>query len=188
MRADAAGMMRGERCGHTLTPTALVNEAVARLMESEHAPFNDRAHLLAATSQAMRWILIEHGRARNRLKRGGRRARLSWEEMVRGLGARQDSDLLIDIVEAIGSMERENPRWAQIAQLRLFGERTYTQIAEILGVSLSTVEKTWKNEARPRLLAIVNGEAPPVAHPNGAPGTEDAAPTPPMTQCPPTAA
>lgn len=159
MRRIGGGMMKDERAGHTLTPTALANAAVERLLESGQVRFHDKAHLRAAAALAMRRELIEHARARGRVKRGGTRAKLSWEDVSHLIASRDDTDFLFSLEEAIERIARDDPRHGQILQMRVFGEMQFADIAKVLSVSLSTVEKDWKYVRRRagELLGVAHG-------------------------------
>ena len=157
LRARGAGMMRDERTGHTLSPTALVNEAVARLIGTEQRVFNDRAHLLAAAALAMRRVLVEHARARGRVKRGGRRGRVEWDRVAEAVASQSDPDLLLDLDAGVEALGAEHERYGRLVVLRLFGAMTNEEIAGVLGVSLGTVEKDWRY-AKARLRSVLSGE------------------------------
>jgi RNA polymerase sigma factor (TIGR02999 family) len=144
MRRIGGGLMKDERAGHTLTPTALANAAVERLLETGQVHFHDKAHLRAAAALAMRRELIEHARARGRVKRGGARSRISWDDVAHLIASRDDTDFLFALEDAIERITRDDPRHGQILQMRVFGEMQFADIAKVLSVSLSTVEKDWK--------------------------------------------
>lgn len=147
LKARSIGLMHQERGGHTLTPTALLSECVARLLEHDQRIFNNRAHLLAAGALAMRRILVEHARAKGRQRRGGGRDRLNWEAVTVAILDQSDPDAILDLDDALERLRSEpgehSARYARIAELRLFG-MTAEEIAAALDVSLSTVEKDWK--------------------------------------------
>jgi RNA polymerase sigma factor (TIGR02999 family) len=128
--------------GQTLQPTALVHEAYLRLVGSGDPGWNGRGHFFGAAAQAMRDILVEHVRTRRRLKRGGDRQRFDLSHIdVAGAGRSVD---LLDLDEALRRLEREDARKGQIVNLRYFAGLSPEEIAEILGVSLSTVEREWR--------------------------------------------
>lgn len=148
MKKRGVGMMKDERREHTLSPTALVHEAVERLLDSDQRLFNNRSHMLAAAALAMRRILVEHARARGRLKRGGGLGRSDWDVVVQSIGDQSDPDALLDLDDAIEHLRKESTndaeRVARLAELRLFGSMRADEIAHVLGVSVSTVEKDWR--------------------------------------------
>lgn len=144
--ADA--LFRRQPAGHTLEPTALVSEAWLRMAGSARA-YNDRAHFLAVAARAMRQVLVNHGRDRAALKRGGGRARqrltviqpVAHEGDPAARGAEVD---LLALDEALDRLRRLDPRQAQIAELRFFSGLSTREVAEVLGVSTRTVELDWK--------------------------------------------
>jgi len=144
MRRIGGGMMKSERAGHTLSPTALVNAAIGDMLEHGQHKFNDRAHILASAALAMRRHLIDHARARGRAKRGGGRGKVTWDDVSASISTTQDPDILLSLDEAIERITRDDPRHGKLLQLRLFSEMTQEEIAHVLGVSLSSVEKDWR--------------------------------------------
>lgn len=154
MRAIGGGLMRKERTGHTLSPTDLVGAAVERLLRAGQGAFNNRAHLLAAAAVAMRRILVEHARAGGRTKRGGGRARVSWDDVVHAVSTDEDPALVLSLDEAITKLNAEHERYGPIVDMRVFAGLKNPEIAEVLGVSLGTVEKDWRY-IRPKLLVML---------------------------------
>jgi RNA polymerase sigma factor (TIGR02999 family) len=153
----AQGLMAGERLGHTLQPTALVNEAMARLLGRsvlEHVP--DRAYLFAAASQTMRQVLVDHARRRKATKRGGNQQRIPLDDVVEAY-ERERLDLCA-MDEALEVLATRSQRQSQVVVLRFFGGLTMPEIAENLGVSLGTVEKDWR-VARAWLRGQLGGKA-----------------------------
>lgn len=141
LREIAEGLLRGERPDHTLQPTALVHEAYLRLVRSETLPPKDRAHLLALCARVMRRILVDHARAREASKRGGRRQRITWNESQHGAPA-EELDLLA-LNDAMNRLAAVNDRSRQVVELRFFGGLTSEEIAESLGISVRTVGNDW---------------------------------------------
>lgn len=132
--------MRGLRPGHTLQPTALVNEVYLRLIGNQDQ-LEDRGHFFGAAAKAMERVLVDHARARNALKRGAGFARVTLSEVH---GQALDSDLdVLDVHEAVDVMEREGPELASLVRYRYFIGLTLEEIAEIDGVSLATVKRRW---------------------------------------------
>jgi len=154
MRAVGGGMMKHEDRDHLLSPTALVGAAIERMLENDQSRFNDRSHLLAAAAIAMRRVLVEHARSENCVKRGGGRGRTSWDDVVHAVSTREDPLLVIAIDEAIDAISREDDRYGRIVEMRLFGALNNPEIAHVLGVSLSTIEKDWKY-VRSKLLTML---------------------------------
>lgn len=142
LRSMAAAHFRRQAPGHTLQPTALVNEAFLKLC-GQNAGVRTRAHFLAVASRAMRQILVDHARRGNRQKRGGGAKLASLEE----LPPVHSPSALIDVLELDDLLERlaqDDARCAAIVELRFFGGLSIAQAAAVLGVSESTVEGDWR--------------------------------------------
>jgi RNA polymerase sigma factor (TIGR02999 family) len=158
LRRLAGGLMRHERPGHTLQPSALVHEALLRLLGGDAlAELPDRRHLFAAASRAMRQVLVDHARRRRTSKREGGRARVPLDEALAGL-AEQHFDVLA-LHEALDRLAGEHPRPAQVVDLRFFGGLTVPEVAELLAVSNTTVEADWRF-ARAWLRGQLGGPGP----------------------------
>ncbi len=143
LRRLGGGLLRRERPGHTLQPTALVNEAVLRLLgPGALAGAQGRGQLLAAAARAMRQVLVDHARRRAADKRGGGRERLPLDDVLDHF-AEQRLDLLA-VHEALDRLAGLHERQAQVVELRFFGGYTVEEIAEQLGVSASTVESDFR--------------------------------------------
>ncbi len=141
LRRIAARSLRRERPGQTLQPTALVHEAYLRLLKDEDLSFQNRAHFLAIAARSMRQILVEHARARDAQKRGGRRHQVTLDE---GMAAEGPRDVeLVALDEALDRLKLVDPGQAQIVELRFFGGLTNEEAAEALGVSPATVKRGW---------------------------------------------
>ncbi len=142
LRRLAAEYLRSERSDHTLQPTALLHEAfLCVLKQSDHA-WRDEAHVIAFAARAMRRILISYGRARARQKRGGPSAvRLPLDEVLDSYAERDLNLAAVD--EALEELEIEDPRQAQIVELRFFGGLTADEIASTLKISRATVKRDW---------------------------------------------
>jgi RNA polymerase sigma factor (TIGR02999 family) len=136
-------MMRRERPDHTLSPTAVVHEAVIRLLGD--GVFNkaaDRTFLFASAARAMREVLIEHARRRAADRHGGGRRRVPLDAAVDYFeGQRLD---LVAVHEALDRLAERDDRQAQVMTLRYFGGMTVAEVAEALGVSIVTVERDWR--------------------------------------------
>ena len=138
LRKLAATRMATENPGHTLDATALVHEAYLRLTGNQ--TFESRSHFLRAAAEAMRHILVDHARARNAAKRGsGRRVDLDSEL----LAAPVPDEAIEALDESLSHLALENPKLAELVQLRFFGGLTLPQAAEILGVSPRTADTWW---------------------------------------------
>ena len=144
LRRIAHNQLRGERADHTLNTTALVHEVYLELGErGDQAPWQDRAHFLAAASLAMRHVLVDYARARNAKKRGG-----EWVQVDLEPDALQLTEEYAEAVEeldgALESLAELSPRKAKLLEQRYFGGLKLEECAEVLGVSLATV----KNDLR----------------------------------------
>ncbi|HKQ80177.1 MAG TPA: sigma-70 family RNA polymerase sigma factor [Blastocatellia bacterium] len=145
LRRLARGHLRRERPGHTLQPTALVNEAYLRLVDQSKVNWQNRAHFFGAAARLMRQILINHAEARRAAKRGGEAERVSLHDADH-FAAGHEIDL-IALNEALRHLERIDPQQGQIVELRYFSGLTIEEIAEVVGVSTATVKREW-NAAR----------------------------------------
>lgn len=142
LRRLAAHYMRAERPGHTLQPTALVNELFLKIFESEQpVRWENRAHFFAIAARQLRRILVNHARDRNAEKRGGGRLRLSLTE-VNGLAQAREQDLL-ELDEVLGRLEQLDERAARVIELRFFGGLTENEAAAALDISLATLKRDW---------------------------------------------
>ncbi len=158
LRALAAGLMVGERRGHTLQPTALANEAYLRLLgetAGEYGGWKSRSHFFAVAARAMRRILVEYARARGRKKRGGDWVRITLTPSLPG--APQPSLDILALDEALQKLQAVDPRKVQVVELLYFGGLTAQEAAEVLGVAGRTVERDWQF-ARLWLLREMLGE------------------------------
>ena len=132
----AARHMRGERPGHTLQATALVHEAFARLVETEVGA-RSRAQFFALASRAMRNVLVDHARARGRVKRGSDGVRVTLDEAL--VVSAEPDPRLLDLDAALTALAAQDERKARAVEMRYFGDLTHEEIAAVLEVSVSTV-------------------------------------------------
>ncbi|MBK8180944.1 MAG: sigma-70 family RNA polymerase sigma factor [Planctomycetes bacterium] len=158
LRRVAGGLMKETPPGHTLQPTALVHEAWIRLIGQAERTFVNRQHFLCVASKAMRSVLVDHVRAKRAMKRGGEHVRVDLDEAVAYLEA-GETDLL-DLEQALTELEQDDPELARVVELHFFGGLSQSEVSEVLGVSLSTVERSWRI-ARARLHRRMAGEAGP---------------------------
>jgi RNA polymerase sigma factor (TIGR02999 family) len=142
LRAVARRDLAGERPGHTLQPTALVNEAWMRLFTGSEAGFENRAHFFSAASTAIRRVLADHARKRRAEKRGGDRGRVPIDEVDVGGPVRSEDVLALD--EALERLASFAPLQARIVEMRFFGGLTTGEQARALDLSESTVERNWR--------------------------------------------
>jgi len=137
LRNLAGHYMRQERHGHTLQPTALVHEAYFRLIGDHQPQFQNRSHFLGVAAHAMRQILIDHARSRNAAKRGGGQAPFSLEECMDAPLDR--SPALIQVDDALRTLELQDPLKAQLVEMRFFGGMTAEDSAEVLNIPVPKV-------------------------------------------------
>jgi RNA polymerase sigma factor (TIGR02999 family) len=143
LRQVASNLMRRERADHTLSPTAVVHEAVIRLLgESVFDKAEDRNFLFASAARAMREVLIDHARRRGARRRGGGRRRVPLDSVV-DYFEEQRVDV-IAVHEALDRLAELNQRQSQVMTLRYFGGLTVPETATALGVSVVTIERDWR--------------------------------------------
>ena len=140
LRRLARRYMRGERPGHSLQTTALVNEAYMRLVDYKRMQWQNRAHFFAVSAQLMRRILVEHARRHN-LKRGGDVPHVSLDEAA-AVGSERAADL-VALDDAMNALARLDPRKVQVVEMRFFGGLSVEETAEVLKVSPITVMRDW---------------------------------------------
>ncbi len=146
--------MKGERPGHLLQTTALVNEAYMRLVDYKRMQWQNRAHFFAVSAQLMRRILVEHARSHN-LKRGGGVQQISLDETV-VVGGNRDADL-VALDDAMNALARLDARKVQVVEMRFFGGLSVEETAEVLKVSPVTVMRDWST-AKAWLYRELRGE------------------------------
>lgn len=134
--------MRGERPGHLLQTTALVNEAYLRLVDITRVQWQSRTHFFAVAAQMMRRVLVDAARERGAHKRGGDLRLVPLDE-ARTLAQERSLDL-VALDEALESLSRIDPRKARVIELRYFGGLSVDEAAEVIGVSGDTVMRDWK--------------------------------------------
>jgi RNA polymerase sigma-70 factor (ECF subfamily) len=134
--------MVGERPGHSLQATVLVNEAYLRLVEGKDVNWHDRAHFLAVAARVMRRILVDHARARHAQKRGGPATRVTFDEaLVVTNQPREDFVALDDALKALAAFDERKSR---VIELRFFGGLSVEETALVLKVSPATVMGDWR--------------------------------------------
>lgn len=143
LRRLAGQKLAHEQQAQTLQATALVHEAYLRLVSGDQSrAWDGRRHFFAAAAEAMRRILIDRARRKQTRKAGGGRRRLDLDD-VEPAFAEGDDDRLLALDEALGQLEEEDPRKAELVKMRFFAGLTTEQAAAALGVSVSTAEKDW---------------------------------------------
>jgi RNA polymerase sigma-70 factor (ECF subfamily) len=143
LRLLARAQLRRERPGHTLGATALVHETYLRLANQQGLASDNRTHFYATVSATMRRVLVDHARRRKRLKRGSGITSVSLDAAEEVMLSEQEADELIALDEALERLDRLNTRSRQVVQHRFFGGLTLDETADVLGVSIKTVQRDW---------------------------------------------
>ena len=141
LRRRAADYLRHERPDHTLQATALVHEAYLKLIDQSRVDWQSRAHFCGVAAKLMRRVLMEHARAHNAEKRGGKLEKLYLDE-TRELAQERGPDL-IALDDALQSFSATYPREGEVVELKFFGGLEATEIAQVLDVSEKTVLRDW---------------------------------------------
>jgi len=147
--------MLGERPGHTLQTTALINEAYLRLVNASQVTWENRAHFLAVSANLMRRVLVDFARSRGYQKRGGDVVKVDFDEdRIPSSGRGADVIAVDDALEALAAFDE---RGARVVELRFFGGLSESETAEVLGVSTRTVKREWAS-AKAWLLREIDGQ------------------------------
>lgn len=141
LRRMAASRLRGERLDHTLQPTSLVHEVYMRLANDSEREWADRAHFYAVAARVVRAVLVDHARARRRIKRGSGAIGVELQDFHASVAA-PGVDLL-DLDNALKELETIDVERARIVELRHFAGLSIEETAEALGISPSTVKRGW---------------------------------------------
>src|SRR5262249_26024567 len=163
LRKLAAHKLAHETPGQTLQPTALVHEAYLRLVASpqgerqEETPWDSRGHFFAAAAEAMRRILVESARRKNRVKHGGGLQRVDLDDQ--DVPVRPPPDEVLALDEALTRLAEEDAEAARVVQLHFFAGLSIEQAAEALGISRATAYRQW-SYARAWLRCAIGGDAP----------------------------
>jgi RNA polymerase sigma-70 factor, ECF subfamily len=142
LRRIARRCMAGERAGHSLQATALVNEAYLRLVDVQHVNWQNRAHFLAMSARLMRRILVDYARSKGYRKRGGGAVKVTFDEGLPVVGA-SDQDL-VAVNDALEALAKVDARKSRVVELRFFGGLSVEETASVLKVSPDTVMRDWK--------------------------------------------
>jgi len=134
--------MAGQRPGHTLQTTALVNEAYLKLVDSQKVNWQNRAHFLAISAQLMRRILVDFARSRGYQKRGGGAKQITFDEKCMAGQERGRNVLALD--DALRALAEVDPRKSKVVELRFFGGLSLEETAEVLKVCPDTVLRDWR--------------------------------------------
>lgn len=137
----AENLMRHERPGHTLQPTALVNEAYLKLIGRVGIDWQSRAHFLRAAARAMRQVLVDYARRQAAFKRGGQHQRVTLDVDLVGKKSPEIEILVLD--GALAGLSAVDQRMGQVVELRIFGGMRMAEIAQTLGVSKRTADSDW---------------------------------------------
>lgn len=142
LRQLAERYMRRENPGHTLQTSALVNEAYLKLIDQKNVRWQNRAHFFGIAAQLMRRILIDHARKAHYQKRGGGALKVSLDETTAVTEARTAELLAVD--EALNKLTAMDERKGRIVELRFFGGLTEEETAEVMGISVPTIQREWR--------------------------------------------
>ena len=134
--------MAGERAGHSLQATALVNEAYLRLIDVQQIKWQDRAHFLAMSARLMRRILVDWARSKQYQKRGGGAVQVTMDEGLAVVGERGQDLVALD--DALQALAKFDDRKSKVIELRFFGGLSVEETAEVLKISVDTVMRDWK--------------------------------------------
>jgi len=143
LRRLASSYLRRERSNHTLQPTALVHEAYMKLIDQSRVKWQNRAHFFGIAAQVMRRILMDHARKHTAEKRGGDAEVLPIEEEIL-IVSHDKSAELVALDDALNQLAEMDERKAKIVELRYFGGLSIEETAEVLGVSVPTVNREWR--------------------------------------------
>lgn len=152
----ARSCMRGERDGHTLQTTALINELYLRFSAFKEVDWQNRAHFFALCARQMRRILADQARARHSHKRGAGEYGVSLDEAPE-IAGKSDADVIV-VDDALKALARVDERKSQVVELRFFGGLSVEETAEVLRVSPDTVARDWRL-AKAWLLREINGKS-----------------------------
>ena len=145
--------LRGERRGHTLQTSALVNEVYVRLVDHQNINWQNRAHFFGVAAQAMRRVLVDYARARKAEKRGGEAVQVSLDGAINV--AEEKALELIALDDALRDLAKMDARKSRIVELRYFGGLSVEETAEVVGIAAITVIREW-NAAKAWLLRAIS--------------------------------
>ena len=158
LRRLARSYMRRERGGHTLEPTALVNEAYLRLVEQRDVRWANRGHFFAIAAQAMRRVLVDHARGHVAAKRGGGAERVTLSGVASAGAERAEVDVLW-LHEALERLALLDERQARVVELRYFAGMSVEEVAAVLEISPATVKREWSTARLWLARALTKGAA-----------------------------
>ena len=139
----ASSYLRRERADHTLQPTALVHEAYMKLIDQKRVQWQNRAHFFGIAAQVMRRILMDHARKHQAGKRGGEAEKLQLEEEILVVSHDKSAELIAldDALQALAAIDEQK---SKIVELRYFGGLSIEETAEVMGVSVPTINRQWR--------------------------------------------
>jgi RNA polymerase sigma factor (TIGR02999 family) len=155
LRRLARRYMRREGPGHTLQPSALVNEAFLRLVDQRDVRWQSRAHFFGVAAQLMRRVLIDAARRHASGKRGGGTLRVSVSEAA---GVAEQASEMLALDRALDGLAEMDPRKGRIVEMKFFGGLTTEEVAEVLGVTPRTIEREWRAAKAWLHRAVAEGE------------------------------
>lgn len=156
LRVIARATLRRERAGHTLVTTALVHEAYEKVLGADPS-YSGRGHFFGAAARAMRQVLVDHARRRDRLKRGGGERPLALTDVGEIAAPGSPGIDLLDLDDALTRLAALDARQAAVVECRTFGGLSVEETAEALGLSPSTVKREWRT-ARAWLYAALHDD------------------------------
>lgn len=155
LRQMASSKLAGEKVGHSLSPTALVNEAYLKLFgKSNDGKWNSRGHFFSAAAHAMRQILIDHARRKMKLKRGGDRVAVDLDLREFAAVQKVTASELVELDNALSELENEDAELVKLVELRFFNSHTIKEAAKILEISVRTANRNWQY-AKARLWQLL---------------------------------
>ena len=137
----AARVFRGERPGHTLQPTAVVNELYLKLRDQRRVSWRSRAQLFGVAARIMRRILVDHARRHTAFRRGGGKVQIAFEELREAPG---EAPEVVRLDHVLADLERRSARQSRIVEMRVFAGLAFDEIAELEKVSRATISRDWK--------------------------------------------
>jgi RNA polymerase sigma-70 factor (ECF subfamily) len=158
LRRLARRYMGGERAGHTLQPTALINEVYLRLIDWGNISWQDRAHFFGLSARLMRRTLVDHARRHRTSKRGGDALTIAFDEAA--MPSPERTADLVAIDDALNTLATRDSRKSEIVELRFFGGLTVEETAEVLKISPRTVKREWSLARAWLYCQLTQGEAP----------------------------
>jgi RNA polymerase sigma-70 factor, ECF subfamily len=156
LRRLAGGYLRRERSNHTLQATALVHEAYLKMVDQTRVQWQNRAHFFGVAANLMRRILVDHARSHGAQKRGGEIDKISLEDNLMASGERAAEVVAVD--DALQALAQVDPLKSRIVELRFFGGLSGEESAEVLGISVATVNRQWRMAKAWLYGQLKNGE------------------------------